>query len=141
MYNARVSEIFCERGGCLVAEGDSCQRMQIQNTRAVASHQSQRTKRTPSPPLALGRNELSQLLPQKQIGAWCAQKDLHSRSTRLLSSLGKKITATQAKRLDSLSLSYEALIELRASSKDGEDFTSALHKRGSTARNSGDLHA
>ena len=68
--------------------------------------------------------------PEKQIGAWCAQKDLRSRSTRLLSSLGKKITATQAKRLDSLSLSYEALIELRASSKDGEDFTSALHKRG-----------
>ena len=48
----------------LVAEGDSCQRMQIQNTRAVASHQSQRTKRTPSPPLALGRNDLSKLLPQ-----------------------------------------------------------------------------
>ena len=68
--------------------------------------------------------------PKSVIDAWCAQKKKHTRNTKLLVSLGRKITANQAQRLDSLSLSYEALVELRAASKDGEDFIDALHKRG-----------
>ena len=64
--------------------------------------------------------------PKSVIDAWCAQKKKHTRNAKLLVSLGRKITANQAQRLDSLSLSYEALLD----GKDGEDFIDSLHKRG-----------
>ena len=46
--------------------------------------------------------------------------------TQILSSLAKQVTNAQAKRLNELGLSFEALQDLRLSSKDSEDFSKAL---------------
>ena len=47
-------------------------------------------------------------------------------NTQILSSLGKRVTNTQAKRLNELGLSFEALKDLRSSSKHSEEFGKAL---------------
>ena len=47
-------------------------------------------------------------------------------NTQILSSLGKRVTNAQAKRLNELGLSFEALQDLRFSSKDSEEFSKAL---------------
>lgn len=66
-----------------------------------------------------------------QLGAWAMQKNTHNRVTQLLTSLGKqRVTNAQAKRLNELGLSYEALLDLRTSSKSRDDFCDALLKSG-----------
>ena len=64
--------------------------------------------------------------PAQQLGAWATQKNTHTRVTQLLSSLGKRVTNAQAKRLNELGLSFAALQDLRSSSKDSEEFSKAL---------------
>ena len=68
--------------------------------------------------------------PAQQLDAWVTQKTTHNRVTQILSSLGKRITNAQAKRLDELGLPFEALQDLRSSSKDSEEFSKALLDRG-----------
>ena len=67
--------------------------------------------------------------PRQQIQLWNSQKDQRRRTSTLLYSLGRQITATQAKRLDSLNLSYDVLCEIRVSCS-GEDFQKTLLQRG-----------
>ena len=64
--------------------------------------------------------------PAQQLGAWATQKNTHNRVTQILSSLGKRVTNAQAKRLNELGLSFEVLQDLRSSSKDSEEFSKAL---------------
>ena len=68
--------------------------------------------------------------PIQQLGAWATQKNRHHRVTDILSSLGKGITNSQAQRLNALGLSYEALCDLRSSSKDSVEFSELLFKKG-----------
>ena len=65
-----------------------------------------------------------------KLGAWATQKNRHHRVTDILSSLGKGITNSQAQRLNALGLSYEALCDLRSSSKDSVEFSELLFKKG-----------
>ncbi len=53
-------------------------------------------------------------------------------NTQILSSLGKRVTNAQAKRLNKLGLSLETLQDLRSSSKDSEEFSKALLDSGVT---------
>lgn len=66
-------------------------------------------------------SSLSIRTPGKQVSQWIQQKRAHIRSTTLLKSLGRKcITPAQAKRLDSLGLGLQKLLELRNShTKEG----------------------
>lgn len=68
--------------------------------------------------------------PSQQLGAWATQKNTHNRVTQLLTSLGKRITNAQAKRLNELGLSYEALQDLRSSTKDRDGFYKAIQESG-----------
>ena len=68
--------------------------------------------------------------PAQQLGAWVTQKTTHHRVTQILSSLGKRVTNAQAKRLNELRLTFEALQDLRSSSKDTEEFTKTLLDKG-----------
>ena len=54
----------------------------------------------------------------------------HNRVTQILSSLGKRVTNAQAKHLNELGLSFEALQDLRSSSKDSEEFSKSLLESG-----------
>ena len=51
--------------------------------------------------------------PRKQLQLWTAQKDMHILASRLLCRLGRGITKAQAKRLATLSITYEVLVQLR----------------------------
>ena len=51
-------------------------------------------------------------------------------NTQILSSLGKRVTNAQTKRLNELGLSFEALKDLRSSSKDSEEIGKALLDNG-----------
>ena len=66
----------------------------------------------------------------QQLGKWTTQKNTHNRVTQLLASLGKRVTNAQAKRLNQLGLTLEALQELRGSCKNNEEFGKALLRRG-----------
>ena len=66
----------------------------------------------------------------QQLGAWAAQKNTHNRVTQLLTSLGKRVTNAQAKRLNQLGLSFETLQELRSTCKTNETFCKTLQERG-----------
>lgn len=68
--------------------------------------------------------------PSQQLGAWATQKNTHNRVTQLLTSLGKQITNAQARRLNELGLSFEALQDLRSSAKDRDGFYKALQDSG-----------
>ena len=67
--------------------------------------------------------------PTEQIQCWKVQKEQHRRTSSLLRSLGRQITAAQAKRLDALNLSYEVLREIRQC-YSGEEFVKTLLERG-----------
>jgi len=63
---------------------------------------------------------------RQQVELWGVQKGQRTRTTRFLHSLGNRITAAQAKRLDTLGLSHIVLCKLRAaqtqkSSTDSEE--------------------
>ena len=81
--------------------------------------------------------DLLSTLPKRsakvQIQCWNTQKEQRRRTSTLLYSLGRQITAAQAKRLDTLSLSYEVLCELRRSCST-EDFMRRLSQRGVRSR-------
>ena len=64
--------------------------------------------------------------PVQQLGAWATQNTTHNRVTQILSSLGKRVTNAQAKRLNELGLSFKALQDLRSTSKDSEEFSMDL---------------
>ena len=64
--------------------------------------------------------------PAQQLGAWATQKNTHNRVTQILTSLGKRVTNAQAKRLNELGLSYETLQDLRTSCKDSDEFCKTL---------------
>ena len=66
----------------------------------------------------------------QQLGVWATQKNTHHRVTDILFSLGKGITNSQAQRLHALGLSYEALCDLRSSSKDVVEFSEVLFEKG-----------
>ena len=67
--------------------------------------------------------------PTQQLNLWMSQKDQRLRTSSLLYSLGRQITATQAKRLDSLGLSHDVLREIWVSSPS-EMFQETLLVRG-----------
>lgn len=67
---------------------------------------------------------------QRQLKLWHLQKGQHIRTTRLIQSLGKGVTAAQAKRLDTLGLHYDVLCRMRGYSADDEDFQNRLKKQG-----------
>lgn len=65
-----------------------------------------------------------------QVDTWRTQKDQNARSSKLLSSLGRCITAAQAKRLDSLGLSFDSLSKIRSSVGSVQEFQALLLERG-----------
>lgn len=81
--------------------------------------------------------ELLGTLPKRsakvQIQCWNTMKEQRRRTSALLYSLGRQVTAAQAKRLDALSLTYEVLCELRQSCST-EEFMTTLFQRGVRSR-------
>ena len=73
---------------------------------------------------ALG--ELLASLPSRgarqQLKLWRTQKDQRERISGLLHSLGKGVTAAQAKRLYTLGLFHQALVDIRGSTATTEEF-------------------
>ena len=61
---------------------------------------------------------------------WREQKEQRNRTSALLHSLGKRVSVPQAKRLDTLKLSYEALRDIRMSASSDEDFKKQLSEKG-----------
>ena len=59
-----------------------------------------------------------------------ARKEQRRRTSSILYSLGRQITAAQAKHLDELSLSFPALCEIRASCTSDDEFQKTLMRRG-----------
>ena len=59
-----------------------------------------------------------------------ARKEQRRRTSGILYSLGRQITAAQAKHLDELSLSFPALCEIRASCTSDDEFQKTLMRRG-----------
>ncbi len=69
--------------------------------------------------------------PRKQGDMWIQQKRCFQRTTSLIKSLGKhNITSAQAKKLDSIRLSYGDLKQLKSEYKDREEFVRTLKDRG-----------
>ena len=66
----------------------------------------------------------------RQLALWRLQKEQKRRTTALLQSLGKSVTAAQVKRLDSLNLDHSTLRALRSSPSDNDEFQAVLKKRG-----------
>ena len=66
----------------------------------------------------------------QEVDQWHTQQCQHSRCTQILSSLGKHITAAQAKRLDVIGLSFEVMLALCQSCPDDESFIALLKVRG-----------
>jgi len=64
------------------------------------------------------------------VELWRTQTAHFARSKRLIGLLGRKVTVAQAKRLDMLSLPYDALQDLRAQCKNPEEFMAVLHNKG-----------
>ena len=68
--------------------------------------------------------------PNKQMSQWLQQKRIHIRTTCLIKSSGRGcLTAAQAKRLDSLGLDMNALLEIR-DSHTKEGFLQCLKNKG-----------
>ena len=82
--------------------------------------------------------EMLSSLPKRsttqQLLKWRTQKEQRRRILSLLCSLGKRITAPQAKRLDVLDLPYEALCAIRSSCTSDTDFQTTLLQRGVRSR-------
>ncbi len=69
--------------------------------------------------------------PRNQGDMWIQQKRCFQRTTSLIKSMGKhNITSAQAKKLDTIGLSYGDLEQLKCESKDREEFVSTLKDRG-----------
>ena len=67
----------------------------------------------------------------QQLKLWDSQKRLHQRTTSLISSLGKpSVTAAQAKKLDSVGLSFSSLLCLHHEAVDVDTFSQALRSKG-----------
>ena len=66
----------------------------------------------------------------QQLGKWTAMKNTHHQVVQILTSLGKRVTSPQAKRLNQLGLTLEALQDLRSSCKNNEEFGKALLQSG-----------
>ena len=85
---------------------------------------------------ALG--ELLASLPSRgarqQLKLWRTQKDQRERISGLLHSLGKGVTAAQAKRLYTLGLSRQALVDIRVSTATSEEFQHVLFEKGVRSR-------
>lgn len=83
------------------------------------------------PSLASCLSELPIRSPLTQKKLWVDQKNLHLRTTRLVRSLGKPaVTSLQAKKLDSLGLGYDELLQLKSRSKGKESFLETLKDKG-----------
>ena len=84
------------------------------------------------PTLASCLSWLTVRRPQQQVNLWVNQKRLHFRASSLIKSLGGKpaVTDAQAKRLDSLGLSFDDLVKLYSESTGIDDFCSVLKARG-----------
>ena len=67
---------------------------------------------------------------RQQLHLWTVQKEQRRRTSTLLHSLGRGITAKQAERLDALNLSKATLCGIRAASTSDEEFQRVLQKRG-----------
>ena len=65
-----------------------------------------------------------------QLQLWREQKEQRNRTSALLYSLGKGVSVLQAKRLDTLKLSYEALTHIRMSASSDEDIKKQLLEKG-----------
>ena len=61
-----------------------------------------------------------------QLQLWREQKEQRNRTSALMYSLGKGVSVLQAKRLDTLKLSYEALTDIRILASSDEDFKKQL---------------
>ena len=73
--------------------------------------------------------------PSHQLMLWKKQKGIYSRTTSLVTSLGKpSITAPQAKRLDFLGFNYQSLLKLYTQAKDDDSFTHFLKAKGVNSR-------
>ena len=70
----------------------------------------------------------------QQIELWQTQQAQHGRCMQLLGALGKKITAAQARRLDIIGLSFDAMQHLRRTCPDKDAFKAALKQRGVNSR-------
>ena len=67
---------------------------------------------------------------RQELHLWTVQKEQRRRTSTLLHSLGRGITAKQAERLDALNLSKAILCGIRAASTSDEEFQRVLQKRG-----------
>ncbi len=74
---------------------------------------------------------LSVRTPQVQLSLWINQRNTYRRAAALIKSLGRpNLTSTQAKKLDSLSIGYTELLQLRKYSGTTEVFLTALKDKG-----------
>ena len=77
---------------------------------------------------------LSICIAKRQLELWHLQKEQRNRTSRLLQSLGKSVTAIQAKQLDTLNLHYATLCEIWAASVSSDQFQGILLQRGVRSR-------
>ena len=67
---------------------------------------------------------------RQQLQLWRVQKEQRRRTSTLLHTPGRRVTAAQAMRLDVLDLSYPVLCEIRGSASSDDKFRRALQERG-----------
>ena len=65
--------------------------------------------------------------PEKQLKLWTEQKLAHQQTSSLTASLG--LTAMQARKLVTLGISYEVLMNIRKESTDLKDFCQTLKSK------------
>lgn len=66
----------------------------------------------------------------EQLQLWTTQKRQHQKITSLITSLGKpSITSAQAKKLDSVGLSYNGLVSLFGNASDQEGFYEVMKSK------------
>ena len=76
-------------------------------------------------------SEIQTHSPSQQLEIWRSQKLKYQRTTALIASLGKpSITAPQAKRLDTLSLSFPSLCSIHSEARNDIEFVDILKKKG-----------
>ena len=67
---------------------------------------------------------------RQQLLIWRTQKEERGRTCSLLQALGKRVTVPQAKRLDTLHLTYPVLRQIRSSCASNDEFQKVLWQRG-----------
>ena len=66
---------------------------------------------------------------RQQLLLWRTQKEERSRTCSLLQALGKRVTVSQAKHLDTLHLTYPVLRQIRSSCTSSDKFQKVLWQR------------